>query len=171
MKHKKLYHDFFGYKKKRLNEASKIKEAQLINKLTDYRGGVEYWLYDPAMANDVQNEINTFALEKRIIPLKKEIMDGGKKGYFKFRVGEDPALQSQQIQGFLSSKPEIKVFKFNVIGEDIPSDIEQSPTPDEEAIDLAVPSAETQQIASAAATPPTIGDIPIDVNALKNPRI
>ena len=44
---KKMYQEFFGYK---LNETHDIEEAQLINNLTDYRGGVEYIVRDSAEA-------------------------------------------------------------------------------------------------------------------------
>jgi hypothetical protein len=39
----------------------------------------------------------------------------GRFGYFHFRLGDDPARESQQLQGYISQKPEIAYFRFKVI--------------------------------------------------------
>jgi hypothetical protein len=97
-----------------LTEAD-LEEAQLINNMTDYRGGVQYMLYDPAMADNVANEIRNFATKKKIYIINYKRSRDGKFGYFHFRIGDDPAKESQQIQGFISSKPEIKHFRFKIL--------------------------------------------------------
>jgi len=92
-----------------------LEEAKLINNMTDYRGGVQYMLYDPAMANNVANEIRNFATKKKIYVITYKKSKNGKFGYFHFRIGDDPAKESQQIQGYISSKPEIKHFRFKLL--------------------------------------------------------
>ena len=94
---------------------TELEEAQLINNMTDYRGGVQYMLYDPAMADNVANEIRNFATKKKIYVINYKRSRDGKFGYFHFRIGDDPAKESQQIQGFISSKPEIKHFRFKIL--------------------------------------------------------
>jgi len=91
-----------------------LDEAQLINNLTDYRGGIEYVLVDPATAEQTANEIQEWAERKGFTVIKKIISPSGKIGYFYFRLGQDPALESQKIQGYLAQKPELKHFRFNV---------------------------------------------------------
>jgi hypothetical protein len=93
---------------------SELDEAQLVNNLTDYRGGVEYVLRDPATANSVAQEILEWAERKGFTVIKKTISPTGKIGYFYFRLGQDPALESQKLQGYLAQKPELKHFRFNV---------------------------------------------------------
>ena len=53
---------------------------------------------------------------KEIAPpvIKKTLSPSGKIGYFYFRLGQDPALESQKLQGYLAQKPELKHFRFNV---------------------------------------------------------
>ena len=97
-----------------------LEEAQLINNITDYRGGVQYMLRDAAMAENVANEIKQFAAKKKIYIVKHTQSRSGKGGYFYFRLGEDPAKESQQLQGYLSQKPEIKYFRFKVMPEQQP---------------------------------------------------
>lgn len=97
-----------------------IDEAQLVNNITDYRGGVEYVLRDPAEAEAVANEIQQWVEKKGFTVVKKEISSSGKVGYFYFRLGQDPAAESQKIQGYIAQKPEIKHFRFNVKGEQTP---------------------------------------------------
>ena len=94
---------------------NELEEAQLINNITDYRGGVQYMLRDAAMAENVANEIKQFAAKKKIYIVKHTQSRSGKGGYFYFRLGEDPAKESQQLQGYLSQKPEIKYFRFKVM--------------------------------------------------------
>lgn len=98
-------------------ESSEIDEAQLTNHMTDYRGGVEYVLRDPSEAEAVATEIQQWSEKKGFTVVNKKISGSGKVGYFYFRLGEDPARDSQRIQGYISQKPEIKHFRFNVRGE------------------------------------------------------
>lgn len=138
---KKLYKDFFGIKEqtvpnikfteddvKRAKEMetaikgmasalkmeSEIDEAQLVNNITDYRGGVEYVLRDPATAQSVAQEIEEWTAKKGFTIVSKKISKTGRVAYFYFRLGQDPALESQKLQGYLAQKPEIKHFRFNV---------------------------------------------------------
>jgi hypothetical protein len=108
---KKMYQDYFGYK---LNETQDIEEAQLVNNLSDYRGGVEYIVNDPSVAQSVAKEIRQWTERKGFTIIKHTISKSGKIGYFYFRLGEDPALESQKIQGYFAQKPELKHFRFNV---------------------------------------------------------
>ena len=144
---KKLYKDFFGIKeqtnassaipkftkddvqnakdmaaamlsmKNALKMEAEIDEARLVNNITDYRGGVEYVLRDPADAQSVAQEIADWTSRKGFTVVSKKISKTGKVGYFYFRLGQDPALESQKIQGYLAQKPEIKHFRFNVRGQ------------------------------------------------------
>ena len=93
---------------------SELEEAQLVNNLTDYRGGVEYVLRDSATAQQTAQEIQEWAERKGFVVIKKTISPSGKIGYFYFRLGQDPALESQKLQGYLAQKPELKHFRFNV---------------------------------------------------------
>jgi hypothetical protein len=91
-----------------------LDEAQLVNNLTDYQGGIEYVLRDPATAQQTAQEIQEWAERKGFTVIKKSISSSGKVGYFYFRLGQDPALESQKLQGYLAQKPELKHFRFNV---------------------------------------------------------
>jgi len=140
-KFKKLYRDFFGLNEQtqgatgisvspeKVNDPNvqdlikkgmkvriegEIDEAQLVNNLTDYRGGIEYVLRDPATAQSVAHEIQEWAERKGFTVIKKILSPSGKIGYFYFRLGQDPALESQKLQGYLAQKPELKHFRFNV---------------------------------------------------------
>lgn len=95
-------------------EEEMVDEAQLLNRITDYKGGVEYVLIDPATAINVADEIKQFAAKKNIDIIKYKMSASGNVGYFLFKLGQDPAKESQQIQGYISQKPEIKHFRFNV---------------------------------------------------------
>ena len=108
---KKIYQEYFGYK---LNEIHDIEEAQLINNLIDYRGGVEYIIRDPAEATAVAQEIKQWTQSKGFTIIKHNISKSGKIGYFYFRLGDDPGDESQKIQGYFAQKPELKHFRFNV---------------------------------------------------------
>jgi hypothetical protein len=96
---------------------AELDEAQLINKITDYRGGVEYVLRNPAEAKQVSIEIRQWAEKKGFVVIKQKISNNGKVGYFYFKLGQDPALESQKIQGYIAQKPEVKHFRFNVRGQ------------------------------------------------------
>ena len=100
-----------------LLETDEIDEAQLINNITDYNGGVEYVLRNPAEAKQVSTEIRDWAEKKGFVVLKQKVSANGKVGYFYFKLGQDPALESQRIQGYIAQKPEIKHFRFNVRGQ------------------------------------------------------
>jgi hypothetical protein len=91
-----------------------IDEAQLVNRITDYQGGIEYVLRDPATAQQTAQEIQEWAERKGFTVIKKILSPSGKIGYFYFRLGQDPALESQKLQGYLAQKPELKHFRFNV---------------------------------------------------------
>jgi hypothetical protein len=97
-----------------------IDEAQLINRITDYKGGVEYVIRNPAEAKQTALEIRQWAEKKGFVVLKQKISNNGKIGYFYFKLGQDPALESQRIQGYIAQKPEIKHFRFNVRGQQKP---------------------------------------------------
>ena len=104
-------------KKAGLTETDDLDEAQLINHITDYKGGVEYVLRNPAEAKQVSDEIRAWAEKKGFVVLKRTMSNNGKIGYFYFKLGQDPALESQRIQGYIAQKPEIKHFRFNVKGQ------------------------------------------------------
>jgi hypothetical protein len=93
---------------------SDLEEAQLINHITDYRGGIEYVLRNPAEAKAVAQEIKEWSERKGFTVVKHTISPSGKIGYFYFRLGQDPGLESQKLQGYLAQKPELKHFRFNV---------------------------------------------------------
>ena len=130
---KKLYKEFFGLTEQTAKGSISVKdpakaeelakkgldvklvdEAQLINRMTDYRGGVEYVIYDAAQAQVVANDIQQWAEKKGFTIISKKISKSGKVGYFYFRLGEDPARESQKIQGYVSQLPSVKHFRFNV---------------------------------------------------------
>jgi len=95
-------------------EEADLDEAELLNHISDYKGGVEYVVMDPTIAQQVQEEIEQFARKKGIKVINKSISRSGKVGYFLFRLGEFPAKESQKIQGYISQMPQIKHFRFNV---------------------------------------------------------
>jgi len=97
---------------------TELDEAELLNHISDYKGGVEYIVTDPTIAQQVQEEIEQFARKKGIKVIKKDISRSGKIGYFLFRLGEFPAKESQKIQGYISQMPQIKHFRFNVRGQE-----------------------------------------------------
>jgi hypothetical protein len=127
---KKLYKQFFGY---RLNESElnqkEIDEAQLVNNLTDYRGGIEYVVRDPQTAQSVLDEIRQWSEKKGFTIIKSMISKTGRIGYIYYRLGEDPALESQKLQGYLAQKPELKHFRFHVRGEQPTQQTTPTPTP------------------------------------------
>ncbi len=138
---KKLYKEFFGLKeqtisvpkfseddikgvedytaavekmKKAISEEEQIEEAQLINNITDYRGGVEFVLRDPSTAQSVVDEIQQWTAKKGITLVTKKISKTGNVVYMYFRLGQDPSSEAQKVQGYLSQMPELKHFRFNV---------------------------------------------------------
>lgn len=102
-----------------------VDEAKLVNNITDYRGGVEFVMRDPADAQRTVNEIMQWTQKKGFTIVKKQISKTGKVGYLYFRLGEDPGSEAQKIQGYLAQMPELKHFRFNVRGEQAPT-----PTPE-----------------------------------------
>jgi hypothetical protein len=92
-------------------------EAQLVNRITDYKGGIQYMLRDAAMAANVAAEIREFVTKKKIHIIRHTKSRDGRFGYFQFRLGLDPAKESQQLQGYLSQKPELKHFRFKLLGD------------------------------------------------------
>lgn len=130
---KKLYKEFFGLTEQAAKGSISVKdpakaeelakkgldvklvdEAQLTNRMTDYRGGVEYVIHDAAQAQVVANDIQQWSEKKGFTIISKKISKSGKVGYFYFRLGEDPARESQKIQGYVSQLPSVKHFRFNV---------------------------------------------------------
>lgn len=97
-----------------LTTNEELDEAQLVNHIYDYRGGVEYVLRDPSQAEEVAKQIQQWTEKKGFTIVKHTLSPTGKVGYFYFRLGQDPEREAQRIQGYFSSKLEIKFFRFNV---------------------------------------------------------
>lgn len=96
---------------------SELEEAELVNKITDYQGGVEMLFTDPALAKQTMVDILMWAKKKGFDVITKKIYDtksGSKAGYIYFRLGEDPYKESQRIQGYISQSPGINKFRFKV---------------------------------------------------------
>ena len=93
---------------------SNLTEAELINKMRDYKGGVEYVIYDPSLAQAVQKNIENWATKNGFDIIKKEISPSGKIGYFYFRLGEDQFTEAKKIQGYISQLAQTKHFRFNI---------------------------------------------------------
>lgn len=104
-----------------------IEEAKLINNITDYRGGVVYAINDPSQAKEVSADIRQWAEKKGFDVIKQTVSNDGRSGYFYFRLGEDPEKDSQRIQGYFSSRLELKAFKFKVRGEQEPQQPTEQP--------------------------------------------
>ena len=102
-----MYYEFFGKK-------PKLNEADLINKLVDYKGGFLYKLIDPATAGNVKADIQAFLNKKGMHVITTKFNDADGKGFFYIRLGEDPAKESQRVQGFISQLPEVEKFKFTI---------------------------------------------------------
>lgn len=112
-----IYREFFNIKK---NNDSKIEEADLLNNMTDYKGGILYKLIDPAQAPLVRNNIQQFASKKKMHIIKTKFDDKRGLGFFYFRLGEDPGKESQRIQGYISQLPEVSRFKFTTLPKPVP---------------------------------------------------
>ena len=106
---KNLYKEFFGLGK------NEIEEAQLVNKITDYQGGVVYKLYDPSTYADVRSDIENFANKKGLQVIQNKFDAEKGVGYMRFTQTNDVGKDSQRIQGFISQLPEVLKFKFKVI--------------------------------------------------------
>jgi hypothetical protein len=109
MMNKNLYKEFFGLKE------NSIKEAQLVNKITDYQGGVVYKLFDPSTYADVRSDIENFANKKGLKVIQNKFDAEKGVGYMRFTQSDDVGKDSQRIQGFVSQLPEVSKFKFKVI--------------------------------------------------------
>jgi hypothetical protein len=93
---------------------TEIDEAKLDNSITDYQGGVEYVILQPENAQAVADSIRQWAEKKGFTVIKQQVSKSGRVGYFYFRLGQDPAAESQKIQGYFAQRPELKHFRFNV---------------------------------------------------------
>jgi hypothetical protein len=91
-----------------------LDEAKLDNSITDYQGGVEYVLSEPENAQAVADSIRQWVEKKGFTVIKQQISKSGRVGYFYFRLGQDPAAESQKIQGYFAQRPELTHFRFNV---------------------------------------------------------
>ena len=62
------------------------------------------------------NSNKTYTLNGNVVPVnvKTKFDDAAGKGFFYVRFGEDPAKESQRIQGFISQLPEVEKFKFTL---------------------------------------------------------
>ena len=145
---KKLYREFFGLRESKITVDTKnpaaikaaqdmaktdpntelhfeevgfeLDEAELINHMGDYKGGVEYVLVDPAQAKATAADISQWAQKKGFTIVQQTISPSGKVGYFYFRLGENPYKESKRIQGYISQLPMIKHFRFNVKNQETP---------------------------------------------------
>lgn len=104
-------------KTKELMGEEELQEAQLVNNITDYQGGVQYILRDPAQAQQVAEDIKQWTAKKGFTTIKHTKSKTGKMGYFYFRLGQDPGTEAQKIQGYFSQLPELKHFRFNVVNQ------------------------------------------------------
>ena len=145
-KFKKIYRDFFKLNEqdsipkitdqdvenaekyaaalKSLDE-TELEEAQLTNKLSDYNGHVIYQLRDPQEANSVAKEIQRWTTKKGFTIITHKKSPSGRKGYFYFRLGEDPGSESQKIQGYFSQLPELTKFAFKAAKSNRPKKIKR----------------------------------------------
>jgi hypothetical protein len=94
-----------------------LEEARLDNHITEYRGGVEMVMNDPAMAKQTLMDILQWAEKKGFTVVTKKLSRSGKSAYIYFRLGENPGKEAQRIQGYVSQSPGVKHFRFNVRGE------------------------------------------------------
>jgi hypothetical protein len=108
-----------------LGEEEIIDEAELLNRMGDYKGGVEYVVFDPAQAKATAADISQWAQKKGFTIVQQTISPSGKVGYFYFRLGENPYKESKRIQGYISQLPMIKHFRFNVKNQETPGQPKQ----------------------------------------------
>lgn len=146
-KFKKMYKEFFGLKEEdnkekfgpealkdlqaynaelertqKLMGEDELVEAELVNNITDYQGGVVYKIIDPAEAKNVYNKIKTWTAKKGFKTIKtKRLADD--KFFIYFRLGEDPASEAQKINGYFAQLPELDKFKFKVISQEPENDL------------------------------------------------
>lgn len=92
-----------------------LDEAQLINNITDYKGGVIYKLFDPSTYSNVRADIESFAKKRGLRVIQNKFNSSKGIGYMRFTQSDDLGKDSQRIQGFISQLPEVSKFKFKVI--------------------------------------------------------
>jgi hypothetical protein len=98
-------------------ENTELDEAELVNKITDYQGGVQMIFADPSTAKQTMIDIITWAKKKGFTIINKELYktdNGSMAGYIYFRLGENSYKESQRIQGYISQSPGISKFRFKV---------------------------------------------------------
>ncbi len=100
--------------KQALTTETELDEAELVNHMYDYKGGVEYILRDPSQAQEVAESITRWTERKGFTIITQHVSRSGKVGYFHFRLGPDPERDAQRIQGYFSSKIEIAKYRFRV---------------------------------------------------------
>jgi hypothetical protein len=91
-----------------------LAEAQLVNSLSDYRGGVEYVVTDPKLARITAKKIKKWTADNGFNLIKLKLSASKRVGYFQFKLGEDVASEARKIQGYISQMPEVKYFRFNI---------------------------------------------------------
>lgn len=138
---KQLYRDFFGLTEQTANkfvpripdeasikkskdaivdlgnamkDAGLVDEARLDNHITEYQGGVEMVMIDPALAKQTMLDILQWTKKKGFTVVTKKLSGSGKSAYIYFRLGENPGKEAQRIQGYISQLPNIKHFRFKV---------------------------------------------------------
>ena len=99
--------------KKALGE-EQVDEASLDNHITEYQGGVEMVMIDPALAKQTMLDILQWTKKKGFTVVIKKLSRSGKSSYIYFRLGENPGKEAQRIQGYISQLPNIKHFRFKV---------------------------------------------------------
>jgi hypothetical protein len=98
-------------------ENTELEEAELVNKITDYQGGVQMLFADPATAKQTMMDIIDWSKKKGFELITKDLYktsSGAVAGYLYFRIGPDPYKDPQRIQGYISQSPGIAKFKFKV---------------------------------------------------------
>ena len=93
---------------------SDLDEASLDNHITEYQGGVEMVMIDPALAKQTMLDILQWTKKKGFTVVTKKLSGSGKSSYIYFRLGENPGKEAQRIQGYISQLPNIKHFRFKV---------------------------------------------------------
>lgn len=99
---------------KAMKDAGLVDEARLDNHITEYQGGVEMVIVDPALAKQTMLDILQWTKKKGFTVVTKKLSGSGKSAYIYFRLGENPGKEAQRIQGYISQLPNIKHFRFKV---------------------------------------------------------
>lgn len=98
----------------KITNEEEIDEARLDNHITEYQGGVEMVMIDPALAKQTMMDILQWTKKKGFTVVTKKLSGSGKSAYIYFRLGENPGKEAQRIQGYISQLPNIKHFRFKV---------------------------------------------------------